>query len=129
MPKQEQVILLLHPRTKKILEQHNYKFSENIMIIAPIGYLEMVWLIKNSKLVMTDSGRLQKEAFFFKKTCIPLRYETEWVELIEHKFNVLVGAGKTKIVTAYKNYQTYFSTNFDMNLYGLAKASERIVKE
>lgn len=126
---QEQVILPLHPRTKKILENHQYKFSKNIMLIAPIGYLEMVWLISHSRLVMTDSGGLQKEAFFFQKPCITLRDETEWIELIEHKFNVLVGANKTKIVAAYKNSQSFFSTSFDINLYGLGKASEKIVKE
>lgn len=126
---QEQVILPLHPRTKKILEHRQYKFSKNIKLIAPIGYLEMVWLISNSKLIMTDSGGLQKEAFFFQKPCITLRDETEWIELIEHKFNILVGADKNQILEAYKNYQNYFSTNFGMNLYGSGKASEKIVKE
>ncbi len=123
--KNRQVILPLHPRTKKILEKNNIK--TNFTIIDPVGYLEMIWLIDNCDLVMTDSGGLQKEAFFFKKPCITLRDETEWVELIENRFNVLVGADKDKILHAYNNY--IFSDKFDINLYGGGKASKNIVVE
>lgn len=123
-----QIVLPLHPRTKKVLEKHNCDFK-NITFIEPIGYLEMVWLIDNCKLVMTDSGGLQKEAFFFKKPCITLRDETEWLELVENKFNVLVGASKTKILDTYKNIQNLFSTNFEMNLYGGGNASVNIIKK
>ncbi|MEA3383322.1 MAG: UDP-N-acetylglucosamine 2-epimerase (non-hydrolyzing), partial [Campylobacterota bacterium] len=76
--KEKQVILPLHPRTKKIL--NNLKLNiQNLTLIDPVGYLEMVWLIDNCSLVMTDSGGLQKEAYFFNKQCITLRDETEWV--------------------------------------------------
>ncbi|HHD79234.1 MAG TPA: UDP-N-acetylglucosamine 2-epimerase (non-hydrolyzing), partial [Epsilonproteobacteria bacterium] len=91
----------------------------------PVGYLEMVWLIGNCELIMTDSGGLQKEAFFFKKPCITLRDETEWVELVENGFNVLVGADKEKIVTAYTKQS--FSTDFNMELYGNGQASKKII--
>lgn len=127
--KEKQVILPLHPRTKKILDQSGYKPSENIEIIAPVGYLEMVWLIDNCSLVMTDSGGLQKEAFFFKKPCITLRDETEWVELIENKFNVLAGANKMKIVEIYHNKKNLFAQDFEKDLYGGGNASSAIVKE
>ncbi|WP_457562951.1 UDP-N-acetylglucosamine 2-epimerase, partial [Caminibacter pacificus] len=77
--------------------------------------------------VITDSGGLQKEAFFFKKPCITLRDETEWVELIENGFNVLAGADKNKILDVYKNFR--FNDDFEIDLYGNGKASERIIRE
>jgi len=124
--KEKQVILPLHPRTKKIIQNLGLKLK-NITIIEPVGYLEMVWLLDNSDMVITDSGGLQKEAFFFKKSCITLRDETEWVELIENKFNVLAGADKEKILDIYNNFE--FNYNFEIDLYGNGKASERIIKE
>ncbi len=126
--KNKQIILPLHPRTKKVLENNNYR-PENITFIAPVGYLKMVWLIANCSLVMTDSGGLQKEAFFFGKPCITLRDETEWIELVENKFNVLVGADKSKILETYSNKENLFATDFAMNLYGGGRASERIIEE
>ena len=124
--KEKQVILPLHPRTKRIIQNIGLKLK-NITIIEPVGYLEMVWLLDNSDMVITDSGGLQKEAFFFKKPCITLRDETEWVELIENKFNVLAGANKEKILDVYRSFE--FNNNFDVDLYGDGRASERIVKE
>jgi UDP-GlcNAc3NAcA epimerase len=125
--KEKQVILPLHPRTKKILE--NLKLNiENLIIIDPVGYLEMVWLIDNCSLVMTDSGGLQKEAYFFEKQCITLRDETEWVELVECGANVLVGADKDKIIEAYENYSKFNIENSKLDLYG-GGASERIIGE
>ena len=122
-----QVVLPLHPRTKNILKTSNIELSDNISIIEPIGYLKMVYLIKNSKMIMTDSGGLQKEAYFFEKPCITLRDETEWVELIENGFNVLAGADKAKIIKTYYDYK--FNDDFSINLYGGGKASEIIIKE
>ena len=75
---------------------------------------------------MTDSGGLQKEAYFFKKICITLRNETEWVELVEKGYNVLSGADREKIIDFYYNFQ--FNKKFDVDLYGDGKASEKIVK-
>ncbi len=126
--KSKQIVLPLHPRTQKVLENNNYQ-PKNITFIDPVGYLEMVWLIAHCSLVMTDSGGLQKEAFFFKKPCITLRDETEWVELVENKFNVLVGADKSKILETYGNRENLFATDFEMNLYGGGKASKRIIEE
>ena len=101
--------------------------ATDFTIIDPIGYLEMVWLIKNSKLIMTDSGGLQKEAFFFEKPCITLRDETEWVELVENGFNILVGADREKILDAYRNQ--VFNNHFDMDLYGMGQSSKMIVEQ
>ena len=106
----------------------------------------MVWLIDNCDFVMTDSGGLQKEAYFFEKQCITLRDETEWVELVECGANRLVGADKEKIVSSYQllvssenskndelktknqNLQTK-NQKLQTNLYGGGKASENIIKE
>jgi len=123
--KEKTVVLPLHPRTKKILKDSKIRI-ENLTLIDPVGYLEMVWLIQHSSLIMTDSGGLQKEAFFFHKPCITLRDETEWVELIEYNYNVLVGANTSRILEAYANHT--FNTKFDIDLYGKGKASEEIVK-
>lgn len=124
----KQIVLPLHPRTRKILENLELD-SQNIEVIDPVGYLDMVWLIDNCALVMTDSGGLQKEAFFFSKPCITLRDETEWVELVQHKFNVLVGADRNKILEAYSRTDELFSSDFDVDLYGGGNASENIIRE
>ena len=88
----------------------------------------MVWFIDHAGLVMTDSGGLQKEAYFFAKPCITMRDETEWVELVDAGANVLVGADKTKILEAYQNARNHFANeDCDPNLYGGGQASQRIV--
>lgn len=122
--REKQVILPLHPRTKNIIEKNN--INVEFTLIEPVGYLEMVWLIDNCDMVMSDSGGLQKEAFFFKKPCITLRDETEWVELVENGFNVLAGADKDKILSLYRNND--FEVNYDMDLYGCGNASQFIVE-
>lgn len=121
------VILPLHPRTKSILSNLPVVLSDNLKLVDPVGYLNMVWLIDNCSLVMTDSGGLQKEAFFFAKPCITMRDETEWVELIENNFNVLVGADKDKILAAFRNHE--FSVDFEVNLYGGGLASKNIIDD
>jgi len=120
------VILPLHPRTSNIIKKSDYSIK-NLIIIKPVGYLEMLYMLNRCRLVMTDSGGLQKEAFFFKKPCITLRNETEWVELVENKYNSLVGAEKELIIETYNNQK--YDLNFQVNLYGNGSASENIVKE
>jgi len=133
--KDTQIILPLHPRTKQKIKELSLSLN-TVTIIDPVGYLEMIWLLNNCRLVMTDSGGLQKEAYFFKKPCITLRDETEWVELVELGANVLVGADKEKIVTVVSDSDRYFSKFYSQlslstvtNLYGNAKASKKIVEE
>ena len=93
------VIVPIHPRTRKLIEQQqiNVKFK----MIDPVGYLDMIALTSSAAIVMTDSGGLQKEAFFFGKYCITLRDQTEWIELVECGFNTLVGADKKSILKAF----------------------------
>ena len=122
----KQVVLPLHPRTKKIIANQGIDISR-LTIIEPVGYLNMVWLISNCELVMTDSGGLQKEAFFFSKRCITLRDETEWVELVSNGVNVLVGANKQSIIQAYSDAINKKQLAMNINLYGNGQASEKIV--
>ena len=82
------MILPLHPRTKKLVENLNLKLS-NIRIIEPVGYLLMLYLTAQAYMVVTDSGGLQKEAYFLKTPCTTLRDQTEWVETLENGWNVL----------------------------------------
>lgn len=82
------VLLPLHPRTKKIIDNLNLTYK-NIIIINPIGYLLMLYLISNAYMIITDSGGLQKEAYFLKIPCTTLRDQTEWVETLENGWNVL----------------------------------------
>ncbi len=122
---EKQIVLPLHPRTKAILDKNHIEV--NFTILEPVGYLEMVYLIKNSTMIMTDSGGLQKEAFFFEKPCITLRDETEWVELIENSFNVLTGADKNIILDLYKKYN--FNNDYSVDLFGRGQASKSILQE
>ena len=124
----ENLVLPLHPRTKIKLESLGINLSANIQIIPPVGYLNMVWLIMNSKFVMTDSGGLQKEAFFFEKHCITLRDETEWVELIEAGVNKLVGANKEMIIAECDNCLIKPKGVFDQSIYGGGEASKVIIE-
>lgn len=119
------VILPLHPRTQKILEKN--QLILNVNIIEPVGYFEMLWLLQHCKLVLTDSGGVQKEAFFFSKPCITMRDQTEWIELIEIGANELVGANTDLIIQAVMNNQDNIIIDPD-NLYGGGKASQEIVK-
>jgi UDP-GlcNAc3NAcA epimerase len=93
------VVLPLHPRTKSFLANQNIQL--NAHIIDPVGYFDMLALLKNCKMVLTDSGGLQKEAYFFEKFCITLRDQTEWIELIEAGVNVLAGADRKKIMSLF----------------------------
>jgi UDP-GlcNAc3NAcA epimerase len=109
------VVLPLHPRTKSILKKHHLNYA--IKLIDPVGYFDMLELLKNCNLVVTDSGGLQKEAFFNNKHCIIVREETEWTELVENGFAIIVGTNKNKIIEAFKNYQ-HTTVNFNIDLYG-----------
>lgn len=113
--KVKQVVLPLHPRTKAILEKN--KIFYNLKIINPVGYFDMLELLKNCNLVITDSGGLQKEAFFNKKHCIIAREETEWVELVSNGFAKIVGSDLQKMVDSFKDFQNS-TVDFSINLYG-----------
>ena len=119
------VILPLHPRTRKKILQMHLDLPESIQVVGPVGYLEMMWLEANCKLIVTDSGGVQKEAYFNRKPCVTLRDETEWTELVDEKVNELVGtnADAIQIAIARASFPSQNTT-----LYGTGNAAEEIVK-
>ena len=117
------VILPLHPRTRKYLPSG---LSPRITIIPPASFFDILTLEKNAKLVMTDSGGVQKEAFFFDRPCVILRPETEWVEIIEHNAGILADADYGRIIDAYDNLSER-SVSFPP-LFGDGNAARRILK-
>jgi UDP-GlcNAc3NAcA epimerase len=122
------VILPLHPRTKKCLINSKFKIQNSkLRCISPLGYLDMVMLEKNARLIVTDSGGIQKEAFFHKVPCVTLRDETEWVELVEAGVNVLVGADKGKIM---QGVGRMIEKEIDSSLevYGRGDTAEKVVE-
>ncbi|MDI6704135.1 MAG: UDP-N-acetylglucosamine 2-epimerase (non-hydrolyzing) [bacterium] len=125
----DQVILPLHPRTKKIIDKNRLISGDigRLKIIDPISYLEMLILEKNAKGILTDSGGVQKEAYFFRVPCITLRDETEWIETVESGWNIIVGTEKKKILEAVIKTSTRNEIP-SPNFYGDGKASEKIVE-
>jgi len=98
------VIFPIHPRTKNRVKEYNLEFLlEKTRVIEPVGYLDMIKLEKNAKAILTDSGGVQKEAFWLKVPCITLRDETEWIETVRSGWNRLVGADCDKILSIVKN--------------------------
>ena len=93
------VVLPLHPRTAARLAQTDWR-PESIHVIGPVPYLEMLLLESRARFILTDSGGVQKEAYFFRKPCITLREETEWVETLANGCNVLVGSDPDRIAGA-----------------------------
>jgi UDP-GlcNAc3NAcA epimerase len=129
------IILPLHPRTAKLLEMNldanllnAVKANTKFKIIAPASFLEMIALEKNCVLVMTDSGGVQKEAFYFEKPCIILRPETEWVELVECGAAIVTDADEKRIKDAFK--KIYSASNLSYpKFYGDGKAAQFICGE
>lgn len=120
-----QVVLPLHPRTAKVLAANNIDTSK-LTIIPPASYLETLSLEKHAKVVLTDSGGVQKEAFFLERPCIILRDETEWVEIVHNGAGILAGADCEKILSAYEalcGKEVIFPPVF-----GDGKAAEKILK-
>jgi len=123
---QAPVVLPLHPRTRKLIAEQGLEL--NVHLVDPVGYFEMVWLLDHCELVLTDSGGVQKEAFFFGKACVTMRDQTEWVELVEAGVNELVGANEMRIVEAAER-NIGRKVQDREQLYGGGEASQRIVDE
>jgi UDP-GlcNAc3NAcA epimerase len=131
------IFLPLHPRTLKAISQNlpkslyeDFTSNSHIIISPPVGFLEMISLEQNAQLVITDSGGVQKEAFFFSKPCVILREETEWTEIVESGMAILTGSSKEKIIAAF----TYFEQNSapsssikQKNLYGQGNAAYEVL--
>lgn len=124
------ILLPLHPRTRKYLfriEHINKKLSKsNIILSKPFSYLEILYLLRKCKLVITDSGGLQKEAYFVHKPSIILRNETEWKELVKSKYAFLAGTEKERIVSVFNDVINK-SFKFNRFFYGNGDTSRKIV--
>ena len=118
----------LHPRTKKALDElgEDSPRGSHVRILEPISYLDMILLETNAKVIFTDSGGVQKEAYFAETPCITLREETEWVELVEHGYNVIAGCTPEGISKAYEEMADRI-ISVNKSIYGEGKASERTV--
>lgn len=125
-------VIPMHPRTSNVLEQslesslHNSLMKNTLIkIIPPVSFLDMIQLEKNASLIMTDSGGVQKEAYFYKKPCIILRPETEWVELVESGTAVITNCDEEKILKTATSFLKKKPSMFP-EVFGNGKASEFI---
>ncbi len=119
------VVLPLHPRTRAAVGRAGLSLA--VHAIEPVGYLEMIRLLRRCALVMTDSGGVQKEAYFFGKACVTLRDQTEWVELVEAGANTLVGADAVAIQAAARDHLGRSITD-ERQLYGGGVAAQGVVQ-
>ncbi len=132
---QLQIVLPLHPRTSNLLDRNLSKdlaeairLNSNFKIISPVSFLEMLALEKNCCLVMTDSGGVQKEAFYFEKPCVILRPETEWIELLENGAALIADADENKIKFSFEQLIAKKDLSFP-KLYGDGNAAVFICSE
>ena len=121
----QQIILPLHPRTEKMMGQFSFTFPENVRVIDPVGYLDMLMLEKNAECILTDSGGIQKEAYLLGVRCITMREETEWVETVDAGWNVLVGADREKIRNMFNDF---YPKEDRPPIYGEGDAADKIVQ-
>jgi len=122
--KDTKVVVPLHPRTKKQLED-NSLFFPSLRIIGPLSYIDMLMLEKNAKMILTDSSGVQKEAYFLKVPCITLRKKTEWMETVKDGWNILVGTDRSKIIKAVSSCR---QDKKQSNHFGDGKTAQKIVR-
>ncbi len=121
-------VLPLHPRTKKVMERyHLFAGVKNIRFIEPVSYFDMLKLERNASAILTDSGGIQKEAYWFKVPCITFREETEWAETVRSGGNVLVGAETRRIVKAVNSLSRRKPSPTRKGIFGDGRASQRVV--
>jgi UDP-N-acetylglucosamine 2-epimerase len=123
---QDTIIFPIHPRTSNVLKSMNLSIPKNLKVIDPVGYLDMLMLEKHARLILTDSGGMQKEAYFFQVPCLTLRPETEWVETVESGWNKVVGAETKAIVGSIQKIEVP-STQISL-FYGDGNASSKIIE-
>lgn len=119
------VVIPLHPRTRNALSRITFT-PKNVMFVDPVGYFDMITLLRSCFAVITDSGGLQKEAYFFNKPCVTLREKTEWVELIDYEMSVLAGADYKKIINAVDDF-VHRPLKQVSSLYGNGQSGEKII--
>src|SRR2546428_6812652 len=121
----EPVVFPVHPRARKVITGADCRLKPHIQLIDPVGYLDMVTLTGSARLVLTDSGGLQKEAYWLGVPCVTLRDETEWVETVEAGWNTLFGSDPEKIIQATRSFAPGDS---HPTLYGNGRAAARGVE-
>ena len=121
----ETVVFPAHPRTRKFLQGTGYQPPENVKLIDPVGYFDVIALEKSARLLLTDSGGMQKEAYWLKVPCITLRDETEWIETVELGWNILTGADCDRII---ETVRTFKAPSEHQPLYGDGKAAVHCLK-
>lgn len=119
------VVIPIHPRTRKKLQEHSIS-TASLNCIDPVGYFDILTLLEQCAVVITDSGGMQKEAYFFSKPCVTLRDETEWVELVEQGSNLLAGADQERICLAVGQFLDS-DVDCSAKLYGDGDAGMKIV--
>lgn len=125
---QLKIVFPCHPRTSKLISNHaSVRISENIIVCPPVSFFEMIQLEKHARLTITDSGGVQKESYFFKKPCIVLRPETEWVEIIETGNGILADANEDKIISAFNHFAHSSKSEFP-EIYGTGRAAFQIAQ-
>ncbi len=124
----ERIVFPVHPRTRRFVEEHGLEpllaDARNVLTIDPVSYLDMLQLEKHARAILTDSGGVQKEAYFFGVPCITMRTETEWVETVADGWNCLVGTDAKAIAEAIRSFAPQGPRN---NHYGDGRACQRIV--
>ena len=122
------VIVALHPRTRQFLQTHQVGVPVGVRLLDPLSYFEMIELELHARIILTDSGGVQKEAFFAATPCLTLREETEWVETTTSKANILCGASAERIVAALRQFEDGLVVpDFAASPYGIGNAAEKIV--
>lgn len=121
----ETVVLPTHPRTVKAIKSAEFLLGKNIKLVEPVGYLDMLWLEKNARMILTDSGGVQKEAYWLGIPCVTLRNETEWVETVQTGWNFVAGVDRAKIRAAVRDFPIPDS---HPPLFGNGDASQQIVQ-
>jgi UDP-N-acetylglucosamine 2-epimerase len=122
---EETVVFPVHPRTRRAIEALGYIPSENVHLINPVGHLDMVMLEQSARMILTDSGGVQKEAYWLGIPCLTMRLETEWVETVDAGWNVLVGTDTDQILHA---INTFVPPSVRPALYGNGDAAMRIAE-
>jgi UDP-N-acetylglucosamine 2-epimerase len=125
----EKIVFPIHPRTVKYLKQYGLygqlRDAANVLLISPIGYLDSIMLTRNARKILTDSGGLQKEAYFSEVPCITLDEVTGWIETVEDGWNVLIGADKHQIVEAVKHFEP---KGKQRDVFGDGRAAKKIAE-
>jgi len=121
------VVWPVHPRTTKALRENRIDCGKNIILASPLSYLDMLLFLQHAKMVLTDSGGVQKEAMFFKVPCVTLREETEWTETVDAGWNIVAGAEATRILNAVAAHPGLAKKDISQT-YGTGRAGVKVIE-